>query len=59
MKETTWFVLGMILAAIGVAMWIIAASADRVFNGADAAGVAVLVIGVVYMMKGRAPGHDG
>lgn len=39
--------IGIIVAVLGGALWIIAAQMDRVFNGADAGGIAVLAVGAV------------
>lgn len=46
-------IVGAAVAFAGTTIWIIAATQDRIFNGADVAGIAVLALGLVLIARTR------
>lgn len=42
-----------ILVIVGVIIWVIAANIDRVFNGGDVLGLALFVVGIMLLTKGK------
>lgn len=44
-------VLGGVLVALGVILWVVAASVDRVVNGGEALALVLIVAGIVSLVR--------